>query len=152
MEDKNKSSINENQEEEQQNQQNNTNDELLSKPKEELDELEIRKRQLEEQIKELRIKYEEQQRRVQELRELVERHTREIEKLKQELEQKRQEYREREVKHHHVEANNRALTRIRDELIAQYNNALTNQLGRIESIDLIILPKNIILIHINYKS
>lgn len=124
----------------------------LDKPTEVLDELETRKKELEEQIKELRSRYEEQQRRVQELKELVERHTREIEKLKHELEQKRQEYREREVKTRDCESNNLVLTQIRDQLLLQHHNALNNQLGRIESIDLIILPKNIILIHINYKN
>ena len=119
---------------------------------EHLDELESRKKQLEEQIVELRRKYEEQQKRVRELKLLVERHTRQIEQLKQELEEKRQNYRIQEAKQQMAESDNVQLTQLRDLLVTQQQQVISDeQLGRIRSIDLIILPKNIIIIKINYK-
>jgi chromosome segregation ATPase len=129
----------------------NSNSSLIYS-QEQLEELESRKKQLEEQIKELRRKYEEQQKRVRELKELVERHTRQIEELKQELEEKRHQYRIQEAKQQVVESDSVQLTQLSDFLVRQQQQMISDeQLGRIRSIDLIFLPKNIIIIKINYK-
>ena len=124
----------------------------LIQSQEQLEELESRKKQLEEQIKELRRKYEEQQKRVRELKELVERHTRTIEQLKQELEEKRNQYRIQEAKQQAVESDSVQLTQLTNFLARSQQQMISDeQLGRIRSIDLIFLPKNIIIIKINYK-
>ena len=93
--------------------------------------------ELRNQIKELKAKYEAQQKLLRELRESIDRQQQEVEHLRRELEAKRQA---RLV----LEKENKQLQLVREGMIKQ-------QLDEIESIDIVVLPKNIVVIKFNYK-
>ena len=98
------------------------------------DDQESHQKRLDEQIRELREKLEEEQRKVEELRENIARQQREIEILREELRLRRE---------------------IRRDLLAicdqNFVNPIQPNYRLIESINIIILPKNIVLINIIFK-
>ena len=88
-------------------------------------------------IKELKEKYEAQQKLLRDLRESIDRQQQEVDELRRELARKR-------IKSLQLKEENRQLEETRRRLIKQ-------ELDNIESIDVVVLPKNIIVIKFNYK-
>lgn len=89
------------------------------------------------QIKELKEKYEAQQKILRDLRESIERQQEEVDELRRELARKK-------LQSEKLKEENRQLEETRRSLIKQ-------ELDAIESIDVIVLPKNVIVIKFNYK-
>lgn len=89
------------------------------------------------QIKELKAKYEAQQKLLRELRASIDRQQEEVDQLRRELAAKRQ-------KSLKLKEESSQLQLVRQGLIKQ-------QLDEIESIDVVVLPKNIVVIKFNYK-
>lgn len=89
------------------------------------------------QIKELKEKYEAQQKMLRDLRESIDRQQQEVDELRRELARKKKLSEK-------LKEENRQLEETRRQLIKQ-------ELEAIESIDVIVLPKDVIVIKFNYK-
>lgn len=100
--------------------------------------------ELRNQIKKLREKYEAQQKLLRDLRESIEQQQQEVDELRRELARKRMQT----IK---LKEENQQLQDYRKGLKQVQIDQIKKQLEEIESIDIVVLPKNIVVIKFNYK-